>query len=156
MSRRLPHEVERMGSQLRSEVERQLLNDLRHYTSVPDGVSFDWSDAVQEGHMTTALGGTLEDLSGICVRDRTQAVVAEGWMDFIHGGENLPLFVFWLFLDVRDSVAAIRVKSTPTIPAHVWERLTEASRRACSKQAAYDSRWSNDPLVAEWDRRARS
>src|SRR5262245_34803106 len=98
MSRAFPYEVERMGAALRLEVERQLLNDLAPYGLGSPVFAIDWSDAVQEGHCTTVSGSMLESLSGIRVVNVQGQLEAEGWMDFIHGGEPNPLFVFWLFL----------------------------------------------------------
>src|SRR5262249_41047189 len=89
-----------MGPLLLAEVERQLLADLAHYGVLSSDLTIDWSDACQEGHCTRFLDGNLEELSDIAVVTSDGETVAAGWLDFVHGGESFPLFVFWLFLDV--------------------------------------------------------
>jgi len=124
-----------MGDALRLEVERQLLADLEHHRSgfLVNGVAFDWADPCQEGHRTELLGGVLESMSSVAVRNASGAIVAEGWVDFIHGGGQLPLIVFWQYLDVCDDEGQRRsVANSPDIPEHVWHRLSDASREACA------------------------
>ena len=83
----LGHPASEMGDELRREVERQLLEDLAHYRAGEPGerLAVDWSDPVQEGHRTEALGGTLESMSQILVRRADGTLVAEGWLDFVRG-----------------------------------------------------------------------
>jgi hypothetical protein len=142
-----------MGDGLRTEVELQLLADLRHYGRFPAGLWVDWSDACQEGHMTSCLGGTLEVLSGLVVRDASQVAVAEGWMDFIHGSADAPLFVFWLFLFVLRDDSRTRVKTDNAIPEHLWRMLPEATKSLCATDGGYDARWAKDPRVVAWRQR---
>lgn len=146
--------VVQMGRSLRLEVERQLLADLDHYRpgSSTSGCSIDWSDPCQEGHSTDALGGVLEEMSDVLVRDRDGNLVAEGWLDFVHGGAALPLHVFWLFLDLVEAQGSIRVKDDVAIPEHVWSRLSDASKDACASDGRYDARWAQDPKVQAWSR----
>jgi hypothetical protein len=139
-----------MGARLRREVEQQLIADLRHYGLVANGLSIDWSQAVQEGHMTEVLEGTLEALSGLVVRNSSGAAIADGWMDFVHGGGENPLFVFWLFLAVGAGAERRKVKAGAVIPNHVWLLLPEASQRLCVIGHGYDSRWADDPSVRAW------
>ena len=141
-----------MGPILRAEVERQLFADLANYGVEISDESFDWSDSCQEGHCTSAMDGNLEDLSNVVVLGRGAEPIAEGWIDFVHGGGGNPLFVFWLYLSLQRAGKWTKVKSDNTIPAHVWERLPESTRQACTPGAAYDSRWSNDPRVQAWQR----
>lgn len=145
-------ETARMGPLLLAEVERQLLADLALYgVSQPD-LKIDWSDACGEGHCTRHLDGNLEELSGLEVVAPSGEIVAEGWLDFVHGGDGLPLFVFWLFLSIRVHGAWKNVKAEPVIPEHVWDGLPDQSKEACSKEGAYDARWSQDPKVVAWKR----
>jgi hypothetical protein len=137
-----------MGPQLLAEVERQLLDDLHHYDINGPHLRIDWSEACQEGHCTTYLDGNLESLSGLAVSGPGGEVIADGWFDFIHGGGENPLFVFWLFL----SAGGHKLKTEPRIPEHVWRALPEASKRLCARQGVYDAQWSNDPLVRSWRR----
>src|SRR5688572_9110193 len=90
--------TEGMGPKLRLEVERQLLCDLARYGVEVKGLTVDWSDTCPEGHTTTFLDGTLENWSGVRVWTKGGTLVAEGWLDFVHGGGSNPLFVFWDFL----------------------------------------------------------
>jgi len=145
-----------MGPQLREEVEQQLLRDLEHYGLPSAALGIDWSDVSQEGHMTEILNGELEELSGIAVVDPSGNFVAEGWMDFIHGGDKNPLFVFWLFLSIDRDGKEDKVKCEPTIPEHVWNRLPEESKVICAEAESYDSRWVDDPLVRKWRQQRRS
>jgi hypothetical protein len=149
----VPHEVAMMGSALRAEVERQLLRDYQYYEPEAPGqpISIDWSAALQEGHTATVLGGALESLSDIYVRDSAGERVGDGWMDFVYGGDGHDLFVFWLFLKLRDGSGGWRkVRRHGTIPEHVWDRLSDATKTACVR----DKSWSRDPQVIAWKRRA--
>jgi hypothetical protein len=139
-----------MGLLLQKEVESQLLDDLLPYGIDSSGLVIDWSNACQEGHCTQALDGNLEELSSVAVITVEGKVVAEGWMDFIHGGGENPLFVFWLFLDVLRQDKWQKVKVEPHIPAHIWSRLPESTKRLCASATEYDARWKNDPLVISW------
>lgn len=141
-----------MNSVLLSEVERQLLADLEHYVTAGDKLRFDWSECCQEGHCTEVLGGELENQSSVCVVSEDGQPIAEGWVDFIHGGGTNPLFVFWLFLRVRRNGQWVEVKSDNTIPRHIWDSLPIESKALCAKSKEYDARWANDPLVREWVR----
>jgi hypothetical protein len=145
----MSHEVERMGLLLRREVERQLLDDLTHYRGEASGLTIDWSDPCQEGHCTDYMGGKLESLSDVRVVDTTGAMVADGWMDFVHGGGSNPLFVFWLFLRLRVNGSDVQVKAEPTIPPHVWSRLPDTSKDLC----VVDGAWEGDSNVKTWSSR---
>ncbi len=139
--------ADRMGPELRTEVERQLAEDLRHYGVQETGISFDWSDSCQEGHCTRYLNGDLESLSSILVRNNDGENIAEGWMDFIHGSDENPLFVFWLFLDlIRKDGTRLDVKEDGSIPAHIWSLLPVRAKDLWT----YDAKWSKDPLVLQW------
>ena len=153
----LGHPASAMGERLRWEVERQLLEDLEHYRRgrSNEELTIDWSNPCQEGHCTEILGGSLESMSEVLVRRSDRTVVAEGWFDFVHGGGDLPLFVFWLFLAVVDDTGrSVDVKEDPAIPLHVWNRLSAVSRRACATRDRYDARWKDDPNVQKWSREA--
>ena len=139
-----------MGPRLRAEVQCQLVADLHHY-GVPDQqLSFDWSETVPEGHLTQYLDGELENWSGILVRDEQGRCIAEGWLEFIHGGHGNPLFVFWDLLTVVETGIQRDAKHTAGIPRHIWNRLPDGSRKSCANLEGHDSQWSNDPLVKEW------
>jgi hypothetical protein len=139
-----------MGPLLQKEVESQLLNDLLHYGIDPTGLSIDWSHAIQEGHCTRAIDGNLEELSSVAAIDSNGTVVADGWMDFIHGGGDNPLFIFWLFLyDLRNGERK-KVKERPTIPMHIWSRLPEATKNLLATSEKHDRKWKRDPLVKSW------
>jgi hypothetical protein len=146
--------VSQMGHNLRLEVERQLLFDLDHYRpgSSSSGCTIDWLNPCQEGHCTQVLGGVLEEMSDVSVRDQKGSLVADGWIDFVHGGGALPLHVFWLFLDLVGDEGPTRVKDDVVIPEHVWVRMSDSSRDACAVQEGYDSRWAKDPKVRDWRR----
>jgi hypothetical protein len=147
----VPHEVAMMGSALRAEVERQLLRDFQYYEPAAPGqpVSIDWSAALQEGHTATVLGGALESLSDVYLRDSAGEKVGDGWMEFVYGGVGHDLFVFWLFLKLRDAAGRWRdVRNEATIPEHIWKRLPEATKSVCGR----DRKWSRDPKAVAWQR----
>ncbi len=121
-----------MGPQLRAYVEHQLLTDLQFYGVPTVGLSFDWSNPCQEGHVTRYLDGMLEEMSDVGVNRSDGTPVAEGWLDFIHGGGDAPLFVFWLFLRLREGDAWRKVKGQATIPGMSgsdWRTTAEMSVR---------------------------
>jgi len=138
-----------MGPRLRAEVERQLLEDLAVYNVNTDGLILDWSDSCVEGHRTTYLDGDLENWSGVGVVDTARNLVAGGWIDFIHGGEDNPLYVFWDNLTVFRNGIPEDVKR-PGIPQHIWDRLSDETRDMCTTSDQYDAAWANDPLVVKW------
>jgi hypothetical protein len=108
-----------------------------------------WS--VHQGRsISTCLGGDLEELSGLIVRDAAGLAVADGWMDFIHGGGDNPLFAFWLFVAVGSGDTRREVKTEVEIPAHVWRVLPETTKALCASNSGYDSRWAEDPSVVAW------
>ena len=141
-----------MGPLLQKEVESQLLKDLSVYGIKPDGLTIDWSNACQEGHCTSAIDGNLEELSHVAVIDSNGAPLAEGWMDFVHGGGNQPLFVFWLFLSIVRDGKWMKVKDKPNILHHTWSQLPDATKRLCATTTGYDARWVGDPSVLKWKR----
>jgi hypothetical protein len=79
-------------------------------------------------------------------------IVAEGWLDFVYGGGDQPLFVFWLFLTLMSGSEERKVKADAQIPEHVWQRLPETTRSLCAREDAYDARWAKDPKVVAWRR----
>jgi hypothetical protein len=143
---------ERMGPLLRKEVESQLLKDLAPYGIDPKGLVIDWSCCCIEGHCTQVLDGELENFSGVTVVNSDGQAVAEGWMQFIHGGGDNPLFVFWMYLTVVRNGEQVEVKDDPNIPGHIWAKLPEKMKRLCTKTNEYDGSWGNDPLVLAWKR----
>ena len=148
----LPHEVERLGPEVQSWVEQQLLSDLRHYGVQRDDLRFDWSQVVQEGHCTDFRGRMLESLSEILVRSADDSTVAEGWMDFVHTSEatDAEPKLFWLFLSVTADGKSRKVKEDAFLPVHLWESMTEAEKRYV---AATESKWlDRDPKVQAWTR----
>jgi hypothetical protein len=145
-----------MGKMLQREVESQLLQDLEHYGITTEGVAIDWSEACQEGHCTKTLGGWLESQSCVEAVDSRGEVVAEGWIDFIHGGNGNPLFVFWCYLSVVKDGEKIEAKRDHNIPAHIWSVVPEAMKALCTKSGTYDAAWHKDPLVTAWSRASRA
>ncbi len=135
-----------MGPRLRAVVEQQLLDDLGQYGVASDGLVLDWSHPCQEGHWTEYLDGSLEEMSEVLVRDRHGEAMAEGWIDFVHTEAEGRLVVFWLFLSLRYGRCWQTVRQSPTVPGHVWQRLSERGKA----DVAADARWHADPLVLAW------
>lgn len=67
----------------------------------------------------------VENFSGIVVEDVENALIAEGWMEFIETESGLE--VFWWFL-YGASDYAILEKTTSTVARHVWDRLSPEVR----------------------------
>ena len=149
---KLPHEVERLGPELRSWMEQQLLKDLRHYGVNRSDLRFDWSQVVQEGHWTDYRARMIESLSDIALRDSDGSLVAEGWMDFvISSAENPEPTIFWLFLSVVADGDLEEIKTDAFLPSHVWDAMTDSQRQYISTA---ESKWLHrDPKVQKWKRR---
>ncbi|MEL6124670.1 MAG: hypothetical protein AAFR14_13225, partial [Bacteroidota bacterium] len=59
--------ADKMGSKLKSEVENQLIHDLKYFKITEDDLRFDWSESCIEGDATDFLDGSVENYSGISV-----------------------------------------------------------------------------------------
>ncbi len=125
-----------MGPELRSYVERKLLEDLSNYLLPEVGGSimelrFDWSDSCVEGHRMSWLDGEIENFSGIVILDLGQSLVAEGWMEFIETEAELE--VFWCSL--HGPAIRSRDQSINEVPRHIWDRLSDDIRHKWSRFA---------------------
>ena len=134
------HYITQMGPLLQAEVERQLLEDLRHYGVSGSGLTIEWWDVCGEGRCTKVLGGQLEEVSGLVVLDDGHDKIAEGWMGFIHGSTGDPLYVFWLFLSIFENGQWRRVKVKPAIPGHMWNQLPDETKRTFPNADSYNAR----------------
>jgi hypothetical protein len=139
-----------MGPRLRAFVEEQLVADLRHYGVSRDDLTFDWSESCIEGHRMTHLDGAFENYSGVQVLGGGGEVVADGWMDFIEGGDGRPPVIFWNFLTLVEGGLGREVKNQPGLPQHVWQRLPDTIKEWCVRAGQHDPRYSNDPTVRRW------
>ena len=153
--KKLPHEVERLGLEVQSWAEQQLLNDLRHYGVARDDLTFDWSNVVQEGHWVQFRGRMLESLSDIVLRGPGGSIVAEGWMDFVitsKKGNSEPR-LFWLFLSVAIDGGFKQVKNDAILPLHVWSSMTDAEKNFVAEN---ESKWlDRDTKIQAWRRQNR-
>jgi hypothetical protein len=114
-----------MGPDLRSFVEQNLLDDLQVYGIAIPGASFNWSESCIEGRGDHFLDGYFENYSGISVQNIHGETVIHGWMDFAEGVGG-PRFVFyWDFIDAFDGGKWISIKSSPGIPNHIWNKLSD-------------------------------
>jgi len=146
----LPYEVERLGAEVQSWVEQQLLSDLRHYRVERKDLQFDWSQAVQEGHWTELRGKMLESLSDIRIHGSDGSIVAAGWMDFVYTSDTADSEpkLFWLFLSVSIDGQFHKVKRDALLPVHIWEAMTDAEKQYV---AATESKWlERDPKARAW------
>jgi hypothetical protein len=121
-----------MGPKLRTLVENDLINDLRHYGVTKLNLKFDWSESCIEGHNTTYLDGQLENYSGISVFDTDEKIIADGWMEFIHRGQFF--LAYWEFVTIWDKDKQVFEKKEPGIPEHILRKIpdeikTEIERR---------------------------
>jgi len=108
-----------MGPELRQEVERQLLEDLKHYIEHNNKLKFDWSESCIEGSRINYLDGEVEDFSGIRLFDSQDQIFADGWMNF-HYDRDQNLFVaYWDILEIHKDRECIELKTDFEIPEHV-------------------------------------
>jgi len=125
---------------LRAEVDRQLLEDLRHYGFDTAGLRIDWTRRCPEGRDLEFLDGRLESDSEVGVVDASGVEVAGGWIDFEHDGTR-ELVVFWgtLYRYQGGETVALREIYRSPFPQHVWERMSERLRDICARK--YRGRW---------------
>ena len=97
------------------------------------------------------MGGCLESMSDVTVRDGSGFAIAEGWVEFVRA-DSKPPYVFWLFLDIAGPQGMRSVKEGAEIPAHVWFRLPDEVKDGCI--AGADPTWQKDPRVVEWRHRS--
>lgn len=115
--------ADKMGPELKSEVENQLIKDLEFYKISEDNLKFDWSESCIEGHLASVLDGTVENFSGISVFDNLDNLVADGWMDFIF--ENELFIVYWEFVRTWDGNKKLKEKKEVGLPNHIWKKLPD-------------------------------
>jgi hypothetical protein len=115
--------ADRMGPKLKSEVENQLIDDLKFYKITEDNLRFDWSESCIEGHVTNFLGGSVENFSGISVFNNSDNLVADGWMEFLH--ENDLFVVYWEFVTTWDGNKKLKEKKEVGLPNHIWKKLPD-------------------------------
>ena len=110
-----------MGPKLRELVEKQLLEDLKHYKIDQPNLKFDWSNSLVEGRSAKYLDGMVENYSGILVLDENNRIVADGWMDFIL--EPDLFLAFWDHITTREGKKKLAEKQMPGIPKQVWKQI---------------------------------
>ncbi|MFI5219175.1 MAG: hypothetical protein ACHQNT_06765 [Bacteroidia bacterium] len=113
--------ADRMGQKLRTLVERQLTDDLKHYKVNSAELKFDWSESCVEGHSTDYLDGSVQNFSGIAVFDKQDNFVADGWMEFIRMGDFF--LAYWEFIRTWDNKKKLKEKKEIGIPDHVWRQI---------------------------------
>jgi len=115
--------ADKLGSELKTEVEQQLLFDLGFYKVDKRDLKFDWSESYIEGHAAEILDGTVENFSGIAVFGSKDELVADGWMEFIR--EKDFFLFYWEFLRTWDGLKKIKEKKEVGIPNHIWKRIPD-------------------------------
>ena len=115
-----------MGPQLRELVEKQLLEDLKHYKIDQPNLKFDWSNSIVEGHSANYLDGLVENYSGILVLNENNQIIADGWMEFILEGDFF--LAYWDHITTHEGKKKLAEKQLPGIPKHVWKQIPEALR----------------------------
>jgi hypothetical protein len=141
---------------LQDYVERQLLDDLRHYGIDPVGLRIDWSDCCGEGKETDFLDGTLEWDSDVGVVDDKGKCIAGGWVDFVHYQDaDWSLFVFWDSLTMDREGERIYLRgsgATAPIPPHIWERMPESMKHRFASEHLRVWRQQYDHYKRDWRR----
>jgi hypothetical protein len=123
MSEELGYE-DSLGPTLRSEAEKQLLNDLHFYGIASDQCFIDWSEACPEGKIIEFLGGVLENWSEISVDNQDGEMIAFGWIDYLISDDNTSIFIYWKYLTaVHEDGRLEELKVDPSIPRHIVERM---------------------------------
>lgn len=112
-----------MGPKLRRLVEEQLSLDLRNYKIYQDQINFDWSESCIEGHDLELLDGSVENFSNISVYDNDGKLIAEGWMDFVYGGDFF--MAFWELIKTLEGDKKIAEKKEFGIPKHIWKQIPD-------------------------------
>ncbi len=112
-----------MSAELRELVEKQLLAELPHYKIEKQNLKFDWSNSTNEGHQMQHPLGIIASFSGILVLDENNAIVADGWLEFILDGEFF--LAYWDHITTRDGKKKLSEKQMPGIPKHVWKQIPE-------------------------------
>ena len=121
-----------MGPKLRNLVESQLLEDLKNYRVEKRYLKFDWSQSCIEGHALEYLDGSVENFSSITVFDEQDRVTAEGWMEFVHGGEFF--LAFWDLVKTWDGNKKLGEKKQFGIPSHVWQKIPDGTKPTWKKE----------------------
>lgn len=96
-----------MGTQLRQEVESQLLRYLLVYRKDNENLFFDWSDSCIEGKCVRFLDGLAQNFSGIQLFDSSEKLIAHGWMDFGIDQNKEMLLIYWDQLDLFEKYLAL-------------------------------------------------
>ena len=112
-----------MGRELRALVEKQLLEELKHYKIDQPNLKFDWSNSLVEGRSANYLDGMIENYSGILVLNENNQIVADGWMEFIL--EPDFFLAYWDHITTREGKKKLSEKQMPGIPKHVWKQIPE-------------------------------
>src|SRR5688572_29019493 len=115
-----------MSPELRELVENHLLAELPHYKLDKQILKFDWSGSANEGHQMQHPDGIIAGFSGILVLDENNAIVADGWMDFIL--EPDFFLAYWDHITTREGKKKLAEKQMPGIPKHVWKQIPEELR----------------------------
>lgn len=119
-----------MSPELRESVEKKLLDELTNYKLEKENLKFDWSGSANEGHQMQHPAGIIASFSGILILDENNAIVADGWMDYIID-EDLFL-PYWEHITTREGKKKLAEKQMPGIPKHVWKEIPIALREKYS------------------------
>ena len=144
---------------LKSEIERQLLLDLRRAGISSDALRVDWSQIHQDGlfHVRQVMyqGDVceLQEYEGLRLLDNDGSVVADGSYDFVYSGEDQrdPFYVFWSTLEVqREAARSAGIDyNHGIIPDHIWKQLSESNKRNVVNQ--WENKWGKDPKVVAYN-----
>ncbi len=119
-----------MVPKLRQLVEQQLLADLRCYGIERTDIKFDWSFTTFQDLDDCSSKAEIESLMGVYVYDAADEddndCIAAGEVKVLRAGEFI--FAYWDFLDGYslcgyEGPSFKTLKSTPGIPAHVWQQI---------------------------------
>ena len=133
-----------MGPKLRELVESQLSDDLKHYRINVNNINlkFDWSESCIEGHHLEFLDGSLENYSGVSVFDEQDNLIADGWMEFVNGGQYF--LAYWDFITTWNGDQKLAKKNEPGIPDHIWQQIPEELKSTWTKERVKKARYANN------------
>lgn len=113
-----------IGKNLRKEIERQLLLDLKVHKIENENLKIDWSESICEGDDEYYLDGYVDLYSGIRVYDANdKLIVVDGWMDYICEKSEDIFLVYWIMFDYYNNGQKFSFMNTEGLPYHINEKL---------------------------------
>lgn len=116
-----------MGTQLFTQVGRQLLADLSFY-GIPNVENFSiaWREAEGEGNWAKYLDGEIENYAYLSILDPNGRSIGQGSMEFILEQDHGFFCTYWNSLYFIHP--EFRGKTIAGIPDHIWDKIPENAK----------------------------